>query len=297
MRALTITTCLFSYVYATALYISIEPSDPQLVELEHWGRYAAAAYDNFESWSSCLTCQQADIKDTQLLATWSTALPSFSRGFVGIHHSHKQVLVVFRGSSHVMDALSDAQAVQTPWPTANHTDETGSKVHLGFLLAYMAARPHIETALLDIRNNKSLHNYSLHFIGHSLGAAQAALAFVDFNSAIPYLTTFGAPRIGNVQFTRILQRLSLDSFQRYSRVVHEADMIVHLPLSAPFNSYTHGSGHELWVKDSEDGDKCQMLVKCRDDTEDIQCSAGVSPLRWNIFDHWVYPGMRLGLYH
>ncbi|KAJ2851653.1 hypothetical protein IWW36_000976 [Coemansia brasiliensis] len=209
-----------------------------------------------------------------------------------------------------MDALSDAQTVQTTWPpTTNHTEEAGSKVHSGFLLAYTAAKPHIEAALLDVRSNVTLHNYSLHFIGHSLGAAQAALAFVDFSLAISssppqqscYLVTFGAPRIGNLQFTRILQRLSLGPstshsyFQRYSRIVHEADLIVHLPLSAPFNSYTHGNGHELWIKDSETGEKCQTVVKCRDDTEDMQCSAGVGPLRWNIYDHWVYPGMRLGI--
>ncbi|KAJ1649922.1 hypothetical protein GGF38_005970, partial [Coemansia sp. RSA 25] len=94
--------------------------------LEHWGRYAGAAYAAFEEWESCASCQASeDMRQTRLNATWSTSLPAFSRGFIGVNDRRRQVVVAFRGTTHVMDALADSQVAQAQWPLAE------TRVHVG----------------------------------------------------------------------------------------------------------------------------------------------------------------------
>ncbi|KAJ2716412.1 hypothetical protein H4R19_000671 [Coemansia spiralis] len=277
-------------------------------QLEHWGRLAAATYQRFEDWSQCSACQHEDICNTELAAVWSTAVPAFSRGFVGIDHRRRQVAVVFRGTTHVIDAVTDAQAIQVPWP------RDGAMVHAGFLLAYQAARPTIIAALDAAQHNASLAGYSLHFIGHSLGAAQATLAYMDFHQqqqqARPQkgfpvrwqLATLGAPRVGNTEFARLLTQTveppDTDSVadENVLRVVHESDMVPHFPRGLLLLHYAHG-GREIWARDTNDT-AASALTVCRladDGRDDPACSASISPLQWSLVDHLVYPGMRLGI--
>ncbi|KAJ2779148.1 hypothetical protein H4R18_004179 [Coemansia javaensis] len=144
----------------------LELGGPLLAEVQRWGRHAAAAYQRFEDWRGCAACQDADIRDTELVATWAAALPAFSRGYVGLDHARAQAVVVFRGTAHVMDALADAQALQAPWPpAANGSAPTGAAVHAGFLLAYQAARPHVTAALGAIARNATVAHYALRFVG------------------------------------------------------------------------------------------------------------------------------------
>ncbi|KAJ2830615.1 hypothetical protein IWW50_000154 [Coemansia erecta] len=287
---------------------SLDSVPELLTALERWGRFAASAYQRFEDWSTCTSCQHPDIRDTQIITTWSTIIPAFSRGYVGVHQASKQIVIVFRGSTHVLDAVTDTQIVQTPWPRQNNTTTKIPKVHSGFLLAYQAARPHVFAALRGIlRNGEEFSAYSLHFVGHSLGAAQSALAFVDWRLTEPdspnlcQLVTMGSPRIGNPEFANLLNSLSRNSNngmymeeEPYSakalRVVHGTDIVVHFPRSMlMLGEYAH-SGLEIWARDDDDG--VWDLVVCR---QDRKCSASVSPIFWNINDHLVYPGMRLGI--
>ncbi|KAJ1781351.1 hypothetical protein LPJ59_007065 [Coemansia sp. RSA 2399] len=98
-----------------------------------------------------------------------------------------------------MDVLTDAQLVQAQWPAGVN----GSKVHVGFLAAYISARAVVQDALDAIaadNEQQQQQRYHVWFVGHSLGAAQATLAFVDYMernrcsiSVIPavYATTVG----------------------------------------------------------------------------------------------------------
>ncbi|KAJ1781352.1 hypothetical protein LPJ59_007066 [Coemansia sp. RSA 2399] len=112
----------------------------------------------------------------------------------------------------------------------------------------------------------------------------------------PQLTTFGSPRVGNHKFVQHVDAL-LATEGGGLRVVHEADIVPHLPrpLFLPFQDYAH-SGREAWAKDSDDV-PASVLVLCQEggEREDPSCSASVSPLRWNIVDHMAYPGIRLGV--
>ncbi|KAJ2802357.1 hypothetical protein H4R20_003308 [Coemansia guatemalensis] len=302
-------------------------SNPLLTTLRHWGRYAASTYQRYEDWDNCTDCQAPDIAETELNSTWSTALPAFSRGYVGIHHGRREVVVAFRGTTHIMDTLSDAQIAQVPWPPSSDGSDTidgTSRVHWGFLLAYKAAQLQIRDALETIARDARLADYSLHFVGHSLGAAQATLAFVDYSLGYPEysnekgrkagrtfprscsLVTFGSPRVGNLQFIRLVDspstcvgwhRRSDDKLdESVLRVVHESDIVPHLPRSMLLlGRYSH-AGRETWARDAA-GEAASEIIICShhadDGKEDPQCSAGTSPLGWNILDHLVYPGIQL----
>ncbi|KAJ2817289.1 hypothetical protein GGI24_005448, partial [Coemansia furcata] len=142
------------------------------------------------------------LRHTSLNTTWSTAMPAFSRGYIGVNHHLRQVIVAFRGTTHIMDVLADAQVAQTQWPA--HI--SGSGVHLGFLLAYLSARQTVQAAVQALMAD--LAGYSVTFVGHSLGGAQAVLAFVDYcqraecGSGNAGVVTFGAPRVGNQPFAQ-----------------------------------------------------------------------------------------------
>ncbi|PIA14624.1 alpha/beta-hydrolase, partial [Coemansia reversa NRRL 1564] len=261
----------------------------------------------------CTNCQVEDIAETELNNTWSTLIPAFSRGYVGIHHKRKQVVVAFRGTTHIMDALSDAQIIQVPWPPSDGDKGAmgdTSRVHWGFLLAYHAAQTQIRSTLEAIAKDTHLKDYSLHFVGHSLGAAQATLAFVDYSLGYPghskrdtsayhhvfpqscNLITFGSPRVGNLQFVHLLN--SLPTRENVLRVVHESDIVPHFPRSMLLlGKYSH-VGREIWVRDTA-GEAASEIIICSQQVdngdEDPQCSTGTNPLKWNIFDHLVYPGI------
>ncbi|KAJ2005059.1 hypothetical protein GGI06_005493 [Coemansia sp. S85] len=188
-----------------------------LGELEHWGRYAAAAYDEFEDWGACGRCQATEaLRQTTVVAQWSTTEPgAFSRGFVGVNHRRRQAVVAFRGTTHVMDTVTDARVLQRRWPASVN----GSRVHSGFLAAYGSARAHV----------RGVDGYALAFVGHSLGGAQAVLAAADFCAARACdhvtLVTFGAPRVGNGAFAAHANAVVGASW----RVVHGADAVAQVP--------------------------------------------------------------------
>ncbi|KAJ2700155.1 hypothetical protein FB645_005087 [Coemansia sp. IMI 203386] len=122
----------------------------------------------------------------------------------------------------------------------------------------------------------------------------------------PRLITFGAPRVGNNQFVKQIDGLwndEMDVEWLTVRVVHELDLVPHLPKSIYPGQYAH-SDREIWARDTDDGS--MDLVLCEPSAnkasrggyqyqEDSNCSAGTNPLLWNVPDHMVYPGMRLGI--
>jgi hypothetical protein len=70
-------------------------------------------------------------------------------------------------------------------------------------------------------------------VGHSLGAALATL-FVMENDAkrkfdVTSLCTFASPRVGNMEFVHLFNKLPIDSW----RIVNTRDVVPKLPLSVP----------------------------------------------------------------
>ncbi|KAJ2057608.1 hypothetical protein GGI17_005543 [Coemansia sp. S146] len=226
---------------------------------------------------------------TLLNTTWSTSLPAFSRGFIGVNHHQRQVIVSFRGTTHIMDVLADTQVAQAQWPPLR----SGSYVHFGFLLAYMSARQTVQTAVQALMLD--LPGYSLTFVGHSLGAAQTVLALADYCQQAECdgvgLVTFGAPRIGNRQFAQYVNSLLGENM--LWRVVHDSDIVPHLPQSLLLfpSQYVH-SDREIWVKADKSITVCERSSEDRAE-EDALCSASKHMWQWSMQDHMEYPGISL----
>ncbi|KAJ2898386.1 hypothetical protein GGI21_004868 [Coemansia aciculifera] len=194
-----------------------------------------------------------------------------------------------------MDVLTDSQMAQAPWPIPE------SRVHLGFLLAYMSARHTVQTALQRLLVSTA-EDYDVVFVGHSLGAAQAVLAYVDFcmkdegGCRRARLVTFGAPRVGNRRFAQLVN--SLESASMSLRVVHGSDIVPQLPL--PRGQYVHGDC-EVWVKGEGEKDEGSELIVCNPSPEggaeeDAACSGSTHMWQWSVQDHLEYPGIKIEVF-
>ena len=125
--------------------------------------------------------------------------------------------------------------------------------------------------------------------GHSLGAALAHVAAVDFyNNAIPIESTitFGSPRTGNMQFMQYYAKAGGVQW----RVTHDRDPVIHLP--------PQGYGSRFWHVATEvyfgSPDGYDYTV-CDGSGEDQSCSWGVLPLP-STRDHLHMLGRHLGTY-
>ncbi|KAG9296477.1 hypothetical protein G9A89_015069 [Geosiphon pyriformis] len=96
------------------------------------------------------------------------------------------------------------------------------------------------------------------FIGHGIGGAYASIAGVrwtyeryrignfnlwpeiNLNKIACEITTFGAPRVGNSHFSKLLNRIV-----RYNRITHGNDHVPHFPSSSM--DYKH-FGVETWIE-------------------------------------------------
>jgi hypothetical protein len=128
--------------------------------------------------------------NTELLALW--------------HPSKKVLLLAFRGTSSIGDALDDLKARPVLWPFGSGGDAmAGVYVHDGFATQYASARA-------DILATLARHPSAEHIVtmGHSLGAAISSIAAVDLAFAAPAVAqaghihsiTFGSPRPGCASF-------------------------------------------------------------------------------------------------
>ncbi len=122
-------------------------------------------------------------------------------------------VLVFRGTSGFNGWLANLNAIQSPWPW-------GGSVHSGFKAAFL---PLWEQAM-DTLDGLDM---PLFYTGHSLGGAFAVLAASILPPASAY--TFGAPRVGDSIFARLLTQVPI------YRVVAGKDIVSTVPPSAiPF---------------------------------------------------------------
>jgi hypothetical protein len=136
-----------------------------------------------------------------------------TEGFVATNRRRGVTVVAFRGTEadHLEDIFSDLDTWQT-----EHA--RGGRVHRGFHQAYIAVRERI-SMLLQSREPTLL------LTGHSLGAALATLAAVDF--APTALITFGSPRVGDAGFCAHLESFAAAGSVR--RFVDCCDVVARLP--------------------------------------------------------------------
>ncbi len=115
--------------------------------------------------------------------------------------------LVFRGTSEPSDWRTNLRGLPAPWAA-------GGEVHRGFGDAMRAIWPAVTAALDPI-------DEPLYVAGHSLGGALACLAASLARPAGVY--TFGAPRVGDRRFRRLVDAIPV------FRVVNGSDVVPTVP--------------------------------------------------------------------
>ncbi|GAP86145.1 putative triacylglycerol lipase [Rosellinia necatrix] len=263
---------------------------------------------------SCLSrCK--DFPSLELVATWNTGvLLSDSCGYLALDHgaapsatellpvrqggeqtyqtANGAIIVAFRGTYSITNAVIDLSTVPqkyVPYPPPDDGDGpptrepehacTNCTVHMGFLLSWQIAR---QTVLPQLKRlHEQYPNYSIHVTGHSLGGAVGALAALEMKIILGWeniiVTTFGEPRVGNLEFIKYLnmafdlQDQGNDPERRaYRRITHVDDPVPLLPLSE-WGYRPHGG--ELFISKPELSPRPSDIRPCAGD-DDPNCIAG-----------------------
>lgn len=107
------------------------------------------------------------------------------------------LIVVFRGTASVQNALSDIQATQEDMTSVR--GQGMGRVHSGFYRALNSVSATIARSIEELRDRRQ----PVLFTGHSLGGALATLAVAQAIAppdSVTGLYTYGAPRVGNRTF-------------------------------------------------------------------------------------------------
>ncbi|EGF77492.1 hypothetical protein BATDEDRAFT_91713 [Batrachochytrium dendrobatidis JAM81] len=212
--------------------------------------YSAAAYCDSvivrQQWSCDTYCASAS-SNTQVVEVFGDGESGV--GFLGVQSSAKIIVAAFRGSNDAGDwsinlnfILKPAAWLSTAWGSSssvrfmngsNFQAPNNAKVHAGFQNSYMVAREEVLTVIQQ--TVAKYPDYQIIFTGHSLGAAVASLAAVDYidknpsDSSKVSLYTYGSPRIGNKAFA---DWYSTIPFRGLFRITRTKDPVPHLPPQA-----------------------------------------------------------------
>ncbi|PXF40912.1 Lipase [Gracilariopsis chorda] len=191
----------------------------------------------------------------------------------------KNLIISFRGTEQVkwQDFFTDAQAFLQRWVPGEDIDLTIRRdltvglqdlvpnvlqarnmsdpipddaiaVHYGFLRAYLSVQTTLLRCILSLTSNLE-EDYKIYFTGHSLGGALAIVAAADFvarhRREKVCCMSYGAPKVGNLNFARMYNDLVPNSF----RVINDTDIISRMPRSVSgekISKYKH-SGRTVLV--------------------------------------------------
>lgn len=156
--------------------------------------------------------------------------------FYTLEFEHELVFAI-RGSQSLSDFIDDAYCWMDNF---QDVDAEGVRVHAGFLKQYIAMRSSMISAVFRMIWKKQ--NKKIVFTGHSLGGALATLCGASVKNQLPDLHvsvyTFGSPRVGNTQFSKVFDAVDVSV-----RCVNGSDVVTNIPYAFSFwNSYTHVKG-------------------------------------------------------
>ncbi|KAG9298796.1 hypothetical protein G9A89_015817 [Geosiphon pyriformis] len=142
----------------------------------------------------------------------------------------------------------------------------------------MAMRPRLSTIAKSILRERNVPIKKVIFTGHGVGGAYAVIAGLtwriesmlsDQNNRLPgvklssfetQVVTFGAPRIGNVIFARLVNKV-LDVI----RITHGNDHVPHYPDSGSGENLLQHHETEFWIRpncDCQPGDQADEIFEC-----------------------------------
>jgi hypothetical protein len=222
---------------------------------------------------NCTYCQsgQQIVDVIENIETDNLAITTIDRETLRIN-------LVFRGSHSIKNFIQDIQFLKSDMELDGLD---GVYIASGFYKAYMALADRIAISLDNIlANNPGIDQ--IYISGHSLGGAISSIAAIDLKQRLGYNVvgsyTFGSPRVGNVDFSELYQKLVGNT----KRFTNNADIVPHLP------PILFGFRHvlrESWLNGT-------VIIECSpDNSEDPSCANNVSVLNYNVADHLNYFGI------
>lgn len=228
-----------------------------------------------------------------MIKTWNTGpLLSDSCGFLALSHApyDKRIILAFRGTYSLTNVIIDLTAnpqsymPYTPPDGDTNTDKDKCEnctVHTGFMRSWQNARDGILHVLEETM--EEYPEYELVLVGHSLGAAVAALAGLEFSVRgwNPQVTTFGEPRVGNGALAAYMNKQFYledgnngcahgEKCPTFQRVTHVNDPV---PL-LPFDEWTYAPhAGEIFISKLNIPPEPSDVRFCHGN-EDLNCIAG-----------------------
>lgn len=195
--------------------------------------------------------------------------------FAYVGKKNGECLAVFRGTSDLAGWMEDLKSAVLKdlsdyglGDICSHNGVT-CKVGDGFMDNYNSVSASLKGNLTDIGCTKGS---KLSITGHSLGAAEAAIAMFDLKYEgydIVETYTFGQPRVGDQVFVDAFEA-EFGAIDTY-RVTHADDPVPHLPFE--FMDFRHLATEVWYEKTTEKG-----YVVCNGSGEDPNCSNSKSAL-------------------
>lgn len=194
--------------------------------------------------------------------------------FVGKRNG--ECVVSFRGTSDLngwmtdlkSSSLVDLQAQSESQIPCSYNGKD-CQVGDGFMAAYNSIAAHVRSNLTDIGCGPG---NAMTVLGHSLGAAEAAISMYDLRSkgwTIKQTYTFGQPRVGDAAFQQAFEH-DLGATLNF-RLTHYHDPIPHLPVENIFSpgkvGFVHTSTEVFYQEKEKDG-----YTICNGSGEDGKCA-------------------------
>jgi hypothetical protein len=198
-----------------------------------------------------------------------------TEGYIGYLPSDNSIYVTFRGSSSILNWISDLDALKTSYTSF---PDCNCQVHKGF---YTAEQKVIGGVISEVKRLRGKYPSSaLKVTGHSLGAALAQLTSMDLVKAgLPCsVYNFGQPRVGDANYAKFSTN-KVDTW----RVTHNRDIVPHVPVTTGME-FVHMCREEF-------EDVNHSLKSCDTSCEDKTCADQYSLAQTNTDDHLVYLGM------
>ncbi|KAJ7466586.1 lipase [Mycena galericulata] len=199
MHSSSLTRCFL----ALALFASTSFASPVLLSPRE---ISSALYDDFVLYTKYSSAAYQPFCRSPV---GSTLVRSFERGrtqgFIARDSDREEIIVAFRGTFSLKDAVIDALVFLAPFVSPGITELVN--VHTGFLKAYNNVVDDVLSIVkAELTNNPT---YRVVVTGHSLGGAIASLAAPSLKIALPdaaiKLYTFGQPRVGDARYARFVE--------------------------------------------------------------------------------------------